>query len=104
MITKFVLGVFSLVVIVVHACWKWGQAGGPSYPGVNGPGLFGPVFFTVWLLWPMFIVSLICVFSSVFGEQSRGKKLSSVILFIPMLLYGSYFLMAGGSGLRAGAG
>ena len=103
MMTRIMLGSVSLAVVIVHACWKWGSAGGPSFAGVNGPGLFGVVFFAVWLLWPMFVISIVCVAKILFGPYPPSKKITQIALFAPILLYGSYFLIAGGSGLKAGA-
>jgi hypothetical protein len=100
--TKIILGAISLVVVICHASWKWGGAGGKSYPGTFGT--VGPVFFGALLLWPMFAVSAVCIATTLFGPPSPGKSKTRAIFFLPIILYGIYFLVVGGSSFRAGAG
>ena len=100
-ITRMLVGIASLVVVVCHASWKWAGAGGHSYPGTFGT--VGPVFFVALLLWPMFAVSALYIPIILFGRRSEHNPKTVAILFVPMLLYGIYFLIVGGSGLRAGA-
>jgi len=101
MIARTILGFTSLIVVACHASWKWAGAGGKSYPGTFGT--VGPAFFGAVLLWPMFAVSAICISIILFGNRSPNRSKAVALLFVPIILYGIYFLIVGGSGLRAGA-
>ena len=94
------LGSFSLLVVLLHAAWKWGGAGGTSYPGTVGT--VGPAFFGALLLWPMFITSCVCIAIILLRPRTPGKPKTVALLFAPIILYGIYFLIFGGSGGRAG--
>ena len=94
------LGVFSLLVLLCDAAWRWGGAGGTSYPGAVGT--VGPVFFAALLLWPMFVTSGICVAIILFRPRMPEKPKAVALLFVPIIVYGIYFLIFGGSGERAG--
>lgn len=94
------LGVFSLLVALLHASWKWGGAGGASSPGAFGP--VGPAFFTALLLWPMFLTSCVCVAVILLRPRAPEKPKVVALLFVPIILYGIYFLIFGDSGERAG--
>jgi cytochrome c biogenesis factor len=94
------LGAFSLLVVLLHASWKWGGAGGTSSPGAFGP--VGPAFLVALLLWPMFITSCICVIAILTRPRTPEKPKAVALLFVPIILYGIYFLIFGGSGERAG--
>jgi len=94
------LGGFSLLVVFLHASWKWGGAGGTSSPGTFGP--VGPVFFVALLLWPMFLTSCVCVATILLRLRTPEKSKTVALLFVPIILYGIYFLIFGGSGERAG--
>jgi len=94
------LGGFSLLVVLLHAAWKWGGAGGTSSPGTFGP--VGPAFFVALLLWPMFVTSCACVGIILFRLRTPEKSKAVALLFVPIILYGIYFLIFGGSGERAG--
>lgn len=92
-------GIFSIIVVACHAAWKWGGAGGTSYVGTYGT--IGPVFLVAMLLWPTFIASVILAAIILFKERPiKGR--TTVFFFMPILLYGVYFLIAGGSAIRAG--
>jgi hypothetical protein len=93
------LGAFSLLVVLFHAAWKWGGAGGTSSPGTYGP--VGPAFFLALLLWPMFVASCISVVVILMRQRSERSRVVG-LLFLPIILYGIYFLIFGGSGERAG--
>ena len=95
-----ILGCLSLAVVAFHAAWKWGGAGGTAYAGTIGT--LGPAFFIGLLLWPMWITSLVCVFSILLRKAPTQRAKSVALLFAPILIYGVYFLIAGGSGERAG--
>ena len=94
------LGAFSSLVVLLHAAWKWGGAGGTSLPGGFGP--VGPDFRIALLLWPMFITSCICVIAILARPRSPEKSEAVALLFVPIILYGIYSLIFGGSGERAG--
>jgi hypothetical protein len=96
----FWLGGLSLLVVFLHAAWKWGGAGGTSSPGAFGP--IGPAFIVALLLWPMFVTSCICVAAILFQPRTPEKSKAVALLFVPIILYGIYFLIFGGSGERAG--
>jgi hypothetical protein len=94
------IGFFSLIVVALHASWKWAGAGGTSYPGTFGT--LGPAFFGALLLWPMFVVSCICFAIILMRAPSPEKPKTVALLFVPIILYGVYFLIVGGSSERAG--
>jgi|SRR5579862_2126380 len=95
-----IFGCFSLVVVALHAAWKWGGAGGTAYVGTVGT--LGPAYFGALLLWPVWVVSCICVLAILFGRQPEKRSKTFAWIFAPVILYGVYFLVAGGSGERAG--
>lgn len=95
-----VLGCLSLVIMAFHAAWKWGGAGGTAYAGTVGT--LGPAFFIALLLWPMWLTSCICVPTILFRRQPTSASKALALLFVPLLAYGIYFLIVGGSGERAG--
>jgi hypothetical protein len=94
-----VLGCLSLLVVASHAAWKWGGACGTSYPGTTGS--LGPIFFAALLLWPCWVIACVSVPVILFRQKSQRCKVVA-LLFAPILIYGIYFLIAGGSGERAG--
>jgi len=98
--SRILTGIGSLVVVACHAAWKWAGAGGTSYPGTIGT--LGPVFFIALLLWPMFAVSTVYFGSILLGAHSADRPKVTAALFLPIIVYGIYFLVVGGSGERAG--
>jgi len=95
-----ILGCFTVAVVAFHAAWKWGGAGGTAYVGTIGT--LGPAFFIALLLWPMWIISIVCVCIILFRKAPNHSAKAVALLFAPILIYGVYFLIAGGSGERAG--
>lgn len=95
-----ILGLFSFAVIACHVAWKWFGAGGTSYPGTFGT--LGPVFFIAMLIWPMFVTACVCVGRMLLQPHSSKRSKLVALLFIPIILYGTYFLIFGGANERAG--
>jgi len=95
-----IFGCFSLVVCMLHAAWKWGGAGGTSYIGTVGT--VGPAYFGALLLWPTWIASCICAIAILFRRAATPRWQPVILLFIPLIIYGCYFLVAGGWSERAG--
>jgi hypothetical protein len=93
-------GIFSLLVVLAHAAWKWAGAGGMSYIGTIGT--LGPAYFGAILLWPTFAISCVCVGIILFRPGAPERSKAIAFFFLPIIIYGIYFLIVGGSGERAG--